>query len=67
MASRKREIPDRKQFEQLVARIEEDAGPLGLTVVPLTRLCAELQGRKRKVDPSVCSLAGNRGAISGSI
>jgi hypothetical protein len=30
MASRKREIPDWKQFEQLVARIENDASPLGL-------------------------------------
>jgi hypothetical protein len=38
MASRKRDVPDWKEFERLVARIEKDAGPLGLTVVSPDRM-----------------------------
>jgi hypothetical protein len=58
MASRKREIPDWKQFEQLVARIEKDASPLGLTVVSPDKILCGITGRKREVDASVRSRIG---------
>lgn len=58
MASRKREIPDWKQFEQLVARIEKDASPLGLTVVSPDKILCRITGRKREVDASVRSRIG---------
>jgi hypothetical protein len=58
MASCKREIPDWKQFEQLVARIEEDAGPLGLTVVSPDKIVCKITGRKREVDASIRNRTG---------
>jgi hypothetical protein len=58
MASPMRDSPDWKQFEQLVARIENDAGPLGLTVVSPDRILCKITGRKREVDVSVRSRAG---------
>jgi Restriction endonuclease len=58
MAPRKQEIPDWKQFEQLVARIEEDAGPLGLAVTSPDKILCRITGRKREVDVSVRSRIG---------
>ncbi len=58
MATRKQDVPDWKEFEQLVARIEKDAGPLGLTVVSPDRILCKITGRKREVDVSIRSRAG---------
>lgn len=58
MTPHKREIPDWKQFEQLVARIEEDASPLGLKVVSPDKILCRITGRKREVDASVRSHIG---------
>ena len=58
MASHKRDIPDWQEFEQLVARIENDAGPLGLTVASPDRILCKITGRKREVDVSIRSRAG---------
>lgn len=58
MASRKKDIPDWRQFEQLVARIEADAGPLGLTVISPDRIRCRTTGRLREVDASVRTKIG---------
>ena len=47
---RKRAMPEWRQFEKLVARIEADAGPLGLTVVSPDRIRCKITGRLREVD-----------------
>jgi hypothetical protein len=57
MASRK-DIPEWKEFEQLVARIEKDAGPFGLTVTSPDKILCKVTGRKREVDVSIRSRAG---------
>ncbi len=58
MAPRKKDIPDWRQFEQLVARIESDAGPLGLTVTSPDRIRCRTTGRLREVDASVRTQIG---------
>jgi len=58
MASRKKNITDWRQFEQLVARIEADAGPLGLTVTSPDRIRDRTTGRLREVDASVRTKIG---------
>ena len=58
MARRRRDVPDWKDFEQLVARIERDAGPLGLVVTSPDRILCKFTGRKREVDASIRSRAG---------
>jgi hypothetical protein len=49
----RRDGPEWKEFEQLVARIEQDAGPLGLTVTSPDRITCKITGRKREVDASI--------------
>ena len=58
MASRQRDVPEWKEFEQLVARIEKDAGPLGLIVRSPDKIPCKITGRKREVDVSIRSRAG---------
>lgn len=58
MAPQKEDIPDWRQFEQLVARIEADAGPLGLTVTSPDRIRCRTTGRLREVDASVRTQIG---------
>jgi len=50
---RKKVIPEWRRFEELVARIEADAGPLGLTVVSPDRIRCNITNRLREVDASV--------------
>lgn len=50
MASRQRDVPEWKEFEQLVARIEKDAGPLGLIVRSPDKIRCKITGRKREVE-----------------
>jgi len=47
-----------QEFEQLVARIERDAGPLGITVTSPDRITCKITGRKREVDASIRSRVG---------
>jgi hypothetical protein len=47
-----------REFEQLVARIEADAGPLGITVNSPDRIRCKLTGRLREVDASIRSRVG---------
>jgi hypothetical protein len=58
MPGRRRETPDWKDFEQLVARIEKDAGPFGIVVTSPDRILCKITGRKREVDASIRSRAG---------
>ena len=58
MASRQKDVPEWKEFEQLVARIEKDAGPLGLIVRSPDKILCKITGRKREVDVSIRSRAG---------
>lgn len=59
MSSSKKSIPDWRQFEQLVARIEADAGPLGLTVTSPDHIRCRTTGRLREVDASVRTRVGS--------
>jgi hypothetical protein len=58
MAHHKTDNPDWRQFEQLVARIEADAGLLGLTVTSPDRIRCRITGRLREVDASVRTQIG---------
>jgi hypothetical protein len=58
MASRRQDGPDWKDFEQLVARIEKDAGPLGLVVTSPDRIVCKITGSKPEVDASIRIRAG---------
>jgi hypothetical protein len=58
MAVRRREVPDWKDFEQLVARIEKDGGQLGFAVTAPDRILCKITGRKREVDASIRGRAG---------
>ena len=53
MASKRSGTSAWREFEQLVARIEADAGPLGLTVKSPDRIRCKITGRLREVDASV--------------
>jgi len=54
----KREIPEWRRFEELVSRIEADAGPLGLIVVSPDRIRSKITGRFREVDASIRAKVG---------
>lgn len=58
MASSRQSSPDWRQFEQLVARIEADAGPLGITVTSPDRIRCKITGRLREVDVSLRTKVG---------
>ncbi len=58
MARHKEDIPDWRKFEQLVARIEADAGPLGLIVTSPDRVRCRTTGRLREVDATVRTQIG---------
>lgn len=58
MARHKEDIPDWRKFEQLVARIEADAGPLGITVTSPDRIRCSTTGRLREVDASIRTQIG---------
>ena len=51
--AKRNDNPMWRQFEQLVARIEADASPLGLTVKSPDRIRCKITGRLREVDASV--------------
>ncbi|MGH6926568.1 MAG: restriction endonuclease [Propylenella sp.] len=55
---RGRTSADWRQFEELVARIEQDAGPLGLRVTSPDRIRCRTTGRLREVDASIRSQVG---------
>ena len=59
MASRRKATPEWRQFEQLVARIEADAGPAGLKVTSPDRIRCNVTGRLREVDASVRTKVGS--------
>ena len=63
MASRKNTTPDWRQFERLVARIEADAGPLGLKVTSPDRIRCNITGRLREVDASVRTTIGTSSVL----
>lgn len=53
-----RKDPEWREFERLVARIEADAGPRGMTVTSPDRIRCKTTGRLREVDASVRSQTG---------
>ena len=63
MASCRKANPDWKQFERLVARIEADAGPLGLRVLSPDRIPCKITGRLREVDASVRTTIGTTNVL----
>ncbi|MDR3601416.1 MAG: restriction endonuclease [Desulfosporosinus sp.] len=56
--SYKSAIPEWRRFEELVSRIEADAGPLGLIVVSPDRIRCKFTGRFREVDASIRAKVG---------
>lgn len=56
---RPRDDPEWRAFEQLVARIEQDAGHTGVTVISPDRIRCRITGRLREVDASIRDAAGN--------
>ncbi|MCW3099146.1 MAG: hypothetical protein JWL77_4764 [Chthonomonadaceae bacterium] len=58
MTSRREQTPAWRQFEQLVARIEADSGPLGLIVTSPDRIRCKITGHLREVDASVRTKIG---------
>lgn len=56
---RPRDDPEWRAFEQLVARIEQDAGHTGVTVISPDRIRCRVTGRLREVDASIRDAAGN--------
>jgi hypothetical protein len=58
MTSRRRQHPEWREFERLVARIEADAGPRGLRVKSPDRIRCRTTGRLREVDASIRSQIG---------
>src|SRR3546814_447 len=53
-----RKEPEWREFERLVARIEADAGPRGMTVTSPDRIRCKTTGRLREVDASIRSRTG---------
>jgi Restriction endonuclease len=53
MTARLRDKAEWREFERLVARIEEDAGPLGIKVNSPDRIRCKVTGRLREVDASI--------------
>lgn len=58
MGSHRKETPDWREFEKLVARIEADAGPRGLVVKSPDRIRSTITGRLREVDASIRAKIG---------
>ncbi|MEQ8249543.1 MAG: restriction endonuclease [Alphaproteobacteria bacterium] len=58
MSDRRRKDPEWREFERLVARIESDAGPRGITVTCPDRIRCKVTGRLREVDASIRSRVG---------
>jgi hypothetical protein len=54
----RRQDPEWREFERLVARIEADAGPLGVIVTSPDRIRCKVTGRLREVDASIRSRIG---------
>jgi len=52
-----------REFEGLVARIEQDAGPLGLKVTSPDRIRCRMTGRLREVDASIRSQVGTSNVL----
>jgi hypothetical protein len=53
MTKRPKDKAEWREFEQLVSRIEADAGPLGLAVTSPDRIRCKTTGRLREVDASI--------------
>jgi hypothetical protein len=58
MSARRQDKPGWREFEKLVARIEADAGPLGIKVTSPDRVRCKVTGRLREVDASIRSRIG---------
>jgi hypothetical protein len=58
MNARHHDTAEWREFEQLVARIEADAGPLGIKVVSPDRIRCKVTGHLREVDASIRSRVG---------
>jgi len=58
MTVRPQQGPEWRDFERLVARIEADASPLGITVKSPDRIRCKITGRLREVDASIRSRIG---------
>ena len=58
MTAGHRKAPEWREFERLIARIEEDAGPRGMTVTSPDRIRCKTTGRLREVDASIRSQTG---------
>jgi hypothetical protein len=56
--ARRRNNPAWREFEQLIARIEADAGPQGIVVKSPDRIRCKLTGRMREVDATIRTKAG---------
>jgi len=52
MSEKARNIPEWRKFEQMVARIEADARPLGLVIKSPDRVRSLVTGDLREVDAS---------------
>jgi Restriction endonuclease len=59
MSVRRRQGPEWREFEQLVARIEADTGPLGMIVTSPDRIRCKVTNRLREVDASIRSRIGS--------
>jgi hypothetical protein len=57
-ASSERGTPEWREFEKLIARIEEAAGPLGIKVKSPDRIPSKVTGRLREVDASIRARIG---------
>ena len=53
MTTRRQDTAEWREFEQLVARIEADAGPRGISVTSPDRIRSKVTGRLREVDASI--------------
>lgn len=56
--SARRKDPEWREFEQLISRIEADAGPQGIVVKSPDRIRCKLTGRMREVDATIRTKAG---------
>src|SRR5690349_13130079 len=58
MNGRRQPKTEWREFEKLIARIEADAGPLGIALKSPDRLRCKVTGRLREVDASIRSRIG---------
>ena len=58
MTGRRRNDPQWREFEKLIARIEADAGPQGIVVKSPDRIRCKLTGRLREVDATIRTKVG---------